>query len=353
MKKKIIIFSTVLVILACVIVMALLGFKLVDTIMYSSFYDIANDEFYIPDLLDGFVPQGFDYMESERVFLACGYMSDEDEASRIYVIDEDGEEYYYTELAESVTSKPYTGHTGGIAYFGDYVYITGSDGVDVFDLNAILDKSVQVAPKLGTVDMSAYKMDPAFCFIYNEELYVGSFHDGESYKDPEEHKIDIDGRDKNNATMLSFPLRAGDKSTYCVATTPNAIYSIPDMAQGACVIPEVLDNNGKVLESAKLVLSTSYGMSASNIYIHDIKKIEENTYPATISKEMIGVSVPLYVIDSQTLVDTIEAPPMAEEIVYLDGKIWIMNESASNKYIFGKFTTGNTLFSVNYPSTNK
>ena len=64
---------------------------------------------------------------------------------------------------------------------------------------------------------------------------------------------------------------------------------------------------------------------------------------------MIGVSVPLYVIDSKTLVDTIEAPPMAEEIVYLDGKIWIMNESASNKYIFGKFTTGNTLFSVNYP----
>ena len=349
MKKKIIIFSTALVILACVIVMALLGFKLVDTIMYSSFYDVANDEFYIPGLLDGFVPQGFEYMENKRVFLACGYMSDEGEPSRIYVIDEDGEEFYYTELYESVTSVPYTGHTGGIAYFDDYVYITGDKGIDVFDLNSILDKTVEIAPKLGTIDTSAFKMDPAFCFVYDDQLYVGSFHNGEEYKDPEEHKINIEGRDNNNATMLSFPLRVSQKTNYCVEKTPSALYSIPNKVQGVCIVPEVRDNSGKVLESAKMVLSTSYGMSASNIYVHDIDKIEGSTYGASISKEMIGVSIPLYVVDQQTLVNSLEAPPMSEEIVYLDGKIWIMNESASSKYIFGKFTTGNTLFSVNYP----
>ena len=66
MKKKIIILSTVLVILAAVLVVALLCFKLVDTIKYSSFYDIAENEFYIPDLMDGYVPQGFEYMEKER-----------------------------------------------------------------------------------------------------------------------------------------------------------------------------------------------------------------------------------------------------------------------------------------------
>ena len=73
MKKKIIILSTVLVILAAIIVIALLCFKLVDAINYSSFYDIAEDEFYIPGLMDGFVPQGFEYMEEEKVFLLCGY----------------------------------------------------------------------------------------------------------------------------------------------------------------------------------------------------------------------------------------------------------------------------------------
>ena len=316
---------------------------------YSVFYDIANDEFYIPGLLDGFVPQGFTYLEDERVFLSCGYMSDGDEPSRIYVIDEDGEEFYYTELTDSITSVPYTGHTGGIACFGEYVYITGSDGIDVFDINSILDESIEVAQKLGTVDTSAFEMDPAFCFVYEEQLYVGSFHDGEKYTDPEKHKINIEGRDKNNATMLSFTLSASDRANYNVSPTPNAVYSIPNKVQGVCVIPEVRDNSGKVTESAKMVLSTSYGMSASNLYVHDIAKIEENTYNSTISKEMIGVSVPLYVIDSQTQVNSLEAPPMAEEIVYYDGKVWIMNESASAKYVFGKFTTGNTLFSVNYP----
>ena len=67
------------------------------------------------------------------------------------------------------------------------------------------------------------------------------------------------------------------------------------------------------------------------------------------------MDVPLYYEDSASLVesDTVEAPPMSEEIVYLDGKIWIMNESACNKYIFGKLTTGNYLYSVEYPKKAK
>ena len=48
------------------------------------------------------------------------------------------------------------------------------------------------------------------------------------------------------------------------------------------------------------------------------------------------------------MVDTIQAPPMAEELVYLDGKIYIMNESACNKYIFGKFTYGYHVYAFKY-----
>jgi len=338
MKKKIIIISTVLVVLAVVIAVALLCFKLVDAISYSSFYDIAEDEFYIPDLMDGFVPQGFEYMAEEKVFLACGYMSDDDEASRVYVIDKDGERYYYTELTEVYLAENYTGHTGGIAYYGDYVYITGSDGVDVFSLTDILDESVEKTPLLGTVNTSKYNVDPAFCTVYDDQLFVGNFYDGEDYKGHADHKLTAEGRDENNAVMLSFSLLSSYMdSNYFVAPQPNAVYSIPNKVQGVCMV-----------DDGKIALSTSYGMSASNIYVHDLEKVIENTY--TGAKNMVGVdNIPLYVIDTKTLVDTIEAPPMSEEIVYLDGKIWIMNESASNKYIFGKFTTGNYLYSVQYP----
>ena len=37
---------------------------------------------------------------------------------------------------------------------------------------------------------------------------------------------------------------------------------------------------------------------------------------------------------------TFDAAPMAEEIVFVNGKLLIMSESASMKYIFGNFTGG-------------
>ena len=49
--------------------------------------------------------------------------------------------------------------------------------------------------------------------------------------------------------------------------------------------------------------------------------------------------VPLYVLDGSTLKGDIKLAPMAEEIVIENGKLYTMCESATNKYIFGKFTS--------------
>ena len=59
--------------------------------------------------------------------------------------------------------------------------------------------------------------------------------------------------------------------------------------------------------------------------------------------------IPLYVMGEADLFRTVSAPPMAEELVYLDGKVYVMNESASNKYVFGRFLSGTyvSAFKVN------
>lgn len=341
MKKKIILItSCILGAILLLSMIAVLTFKAIDAIKYGDFYGKAEKEFFIPGLMDGFVPQGFDYVEEEKVFLMCGYMTSG--ASRVYVIDKDGDHHYYVELLDGIGGK-YVEHTGGIAYYGDYIYITGTDGIDVFSFDEIISGKVKATPKLGSIDTSKYDLDPAFCFIYDGQLFTGSFHDGGAYKDPEKHKINFEGRDNNNAIMLSFDLLQTNKaSNYYVANTPSAIYSLPDKVQGICVT-----------DDGNLVLSTSYGISPSNIYVHSMEKVKGDSYQSR-SEAMIGVSgIPLYVIDSKTLVDTIVAPPMSEELVYLDGKIFIMNESASNKYIFGKLTTGNYLFSYKYPQVTQ
>ncbi len=383
MKKKIaIIAGIVFVVLLVLAMLAVLGFKLYDHIKYNDFYDVAEREYYIPGLMEGYVPQGFDYMEEEKVFLSCGYMSN-DKASRVYVISEDGDEFYYTELMAK-NGREYTGHTGGVAYYGEYLYITGSDGVDVFYLSDILDKSIPKAAHIGTIltcdveceDCDAGNCDehvgfgkgiginPAYCFIYDGELFVGSFHKDGDYNTPEKHHITTGAGDENKAMMVSFALGTGKFSKYGIygefsdktvdiLPTPVAAYSMPSFVQGVCVASyETLVEN-KMTTAQRMVLSTSWGLTTSRLSFYDLKKVRGTTSDY-ISKEY-GMDVPLYYVDSASLVesDTVEAPPMSEEIVYLDGKIWIMNESACNKYIFGKLTTGNYLYSVEYPKKAK
>ena len=51
---------------------------------------------------------------------------------------------------------------------------------------------------------------------------------------------------------------------------------------------------------------------------------------------------------NQNLENDIKTPPMSEEIVLIDGKLYQANESASNKYVFGKFTGGKYLYSSSF-----
>ncbi|MBQ8146884.1 MAG: hypothetical protein IJ039_08890 [Clostridia bacterium] len=334
MKKTLKIIGAILIAIFVLAMLVVLGFKAYDRIKYDSFYDHAEKEFYIPGLDEGFVPQGFEYMEEEHVFLACGYMSN-DKCSRVYVISDDGDEYYYTDLKRENTD-PYLGHTGGITYYKDCAYITGSDGIDVFDLNDILDPSIKFTYQRGTID--TFGIDPAFCYIYDGELITGSFYKAGDYETPVSHHYTTASGDTNKAMMVAFDLINSTKVEYYVDPKPVAAYSIPSFVQGVCVT-----------DDGKLILSTSWGLTTSKLHVHDLDKVFATTN-SDFAKTALGLeyNIPLYSVDSSTFVETIEAPPMAEEIVYLDNKIWIYNESACNKYIFGKLTTGNYLFSYKY-----
>ena len=49
-----------------------------------------------------------------------------------------------------------------------------------------------------------------------------------------------------------------------------------------------------------------------------------------------GHKAPLYFLDEATRVETLTVPPMAEGIESFEGRVYVSDESASNKYIFGK-----------------
>lgn len=325
----------VVIIIICVAAILLAAIRAGFTIAYISFYNNSNVEFTIPGLNDGFVPQGLDYVEDKDVYITCGYASKSGNSSMVYVIKADGSATK-TEL-KNEDGTNYTGHTGGIAYYKDYVYITGSSGCDVFSLSDILEGK-ESTKQLGEVKTPN---DPAFCNIYDGKFYVGSFYRAGNYVTPESHHLTTPAGDNNMALMTVYTL--DDSCEFGVGETPTAVYSLPSLVQGMTFT-----------DSGKIVLSTSYGLATSHLYVYDASMITTGTYTFSgIDEEsdtyyLNGTTVDLYYLDSASLVEDISAPPMSEEIVYRNGKILIMTEAASNKYIFGKFTGAWKLYSLNY-----
>lgn len=329
MKKLLKILLKVLIALVILVVVVLGAVKLVDWVAFSSFYSKSEVAYSMPGVNDGLVQQGFDYVEEDKVFLIAGYMAD-DSSSRVYVMREDGSTTF-TQLKKA-NGEDYTGHTGGIERNGDYVYITGGSGVDVFSYADIL-AGKESTKKLGAVKTYT---DPAHCYIYNGYLLTGSFFIEEDYETPAHERMETPSGDQNTSIITVFKL--DENSEFGVDPTPKAVISTRRCVQGMCIT-----------DDGKIVLSTSYGLSPSQLFVYDTTNLPmiEN-YTFTDGDKFTFEGLPLYYLDSASQVEVIQAPPMAEEMVYLNGKIYILNESACNKYIFGKFTSGYNLYAYQY-----
>ena len=318
MKKSIL--KRILIILAvtvAAILLILAGFSLFDRISYFSFY--ANSERYekMPGTWSGFVHQGYTKTDG-GTRLACGYMKN-GEASRVYILD-GNENDTFVEL-KNADGSDYAEHTGGIAVYGDVVYITGTVGMDIFSY-ADLSDGDGTATKISEIPTP---IDPAYCTVYNDCLFVGSYYHKGNYETGEDQRIITPAGDRNTAIITVYHLDG--ESGLPVSEAPDEIYSTTGLVQGLAFTDE-----------GDMILSTSYGISKSRLYIYDTQKAISDTV------DFDGKSIFITYLDSHCLKDVIIAPPMAEEIIYDNGTVYILNESASMKYLFGKLTSGNHIY---------
>ncbi|MBR2904203.1 MAG: hypothetical protein IKC37_06120 [Clostridia bacterium] len=275
------------------------GINLAKFGIYADYYAVKADVCTNPGLNDGFVCQGITYVEEEDKILVCGYMTDKS-ASRIYVTDKYGNSYYVS--LQKKDGSVFKGHAGGISYYGDKIYLANDDAIHVIPLSAVLTATsgatVSITQKIAVNNQAS--------FIYADEthLYVGEFHDGENYVT--EHPYETP-HGTNYAIVERFDLND--------LTQPDKVYSIPNKVQGFCYA------NGKI------VLSTSYGLADSHYYVYE----ESEAYD---SGEVLN-GAPVYFLGDCKR--DLKGPAMAEGLDYMDGKVITLTESASNKYVFGKF----------------
>jgi len=298
-----------------------------------SYYKVSKKVFLIPGNSKGFVAQGLCFVPDEKnsdsdsgsenetqgIFYITGYM-DDGSASPIYLVNKKTKKLIQTVKLSKPDGTDFAGHCGGLSIYGDKIYVAGGHDscLYVFD-----KKTVDTAENNSKV--SYEKVVPfggnndyigvAFTAVDDDLLIAGEFYRLPQYPVNPTHAFETkDGT--NHAIAIAFKLAEGGSTII-----PVRAYSLPDNVQGMTV------SNGVTY------LSTSWSLGISHIFEYDNNSInKENTI------NLLGYDLPLYILDSSSLIKDISAPAMAEEIVIIDDYFYLMNEAACNKYKFGKFT---------------
>lgn len=349
LKKALIIFGITLGAIIALVLVILIGVHALTPVVFNGFYFNADAEYVTPGIFDGLVPQGYAYVEEEDgdvVYLQCGYMADGVSASRIYVTKQmSGSSSYvpagYVELYNA-DGTPYTGHTGGITASDELVWLANDgDGDDncvwVLSLNEIVAKAMLNEEKIVLETSFKPESRSAFCFADENYLWVGEFHDPEKYPTKDTHKFEVSGG-TNSALVCAYKL--DEDSEYGIAYqqvgetdvfTPELCLSVTDQVQGFTKTPD------------GFALSSSYGVSPSHIRFYS--DVTKDAPDAAVSVN--GNDVPVYFLDADALTKDVQAAPMSEEIFVKDGKLYVLFESACQKYIFGILTHGIHIYSYN------
>ena len=316
----------IICIIVALVVLALAIFSLGENIVFSKFYSRADKAFKIPGLWGDSVPQGFEYIDESDIFLYTGYSKTHGEPSMVYIMPDDGEGKSRMVKLYDKDGSAFDSHVGGITIYGDYAYIADGNGVSLFELSDILDNDGK-ATRLDTIEVD---FGVAFVEIKGDRLYVGNFYRAVDYETPESHHITTPNGDNNTAIIYEYEM--SPDTSYPKSIYPVSAFSITDAIQGM-----TFGDFGEIF------LSSSWGLSKSHIYVYDPSQASVGTFTTPRGDE-----IPLTFLDSKCLTDDIIAPPMAEEIVYDEGELYIMGEAASMKYIFGKITGAQYVYAYEY-----
>lgn len=302
--------------------LAMGGVALYDTIAFNDYYKNSEKLYKIPGINDGYIPQGLAYSKKYDVFLNTGYMKKSSDASRIYISKEDGSDMKFVSL--KYKDELFTKHNGGIGIHGEMAYISTASKLYSLSMKDLVNANN--GDYVNILGEQKVHTNSSFCFASDSMMYVGEFCDDGKYKVDETHHIK-NGDQEHHALVLAYPF-IGD----IVSPLPQFGYSVLDCAQGMCIT-----------DSNKIVISTSRGLDASKLVSY---KVNANTKMSLFKNDDFLTPVVISFLGTNELVNEIKGPAMNEEIEYKDGYIYVNNESACNKYIFGKFTRAKYIYRI-------
>lgn len=297
-----------------------------------SFFEVADEEFAIPGLDDGFVPQGFTQISGYNKYLISGYM-DDGSPSRFYVIDGEKKQVEKYVTLNIDGEKKYDGHAGGVASYGNTLWTVSmaddSKGY-AFAFKASDVISAQDKEEIVIQDYFETYNNADCVFVKDNMLWVGEFYREKSHKTDEAHVKTTRTGDTHRAMAYAFEIdesyRGGVKNQF-----PEKALSLKNLCQGIDVTPD-----------GKFVMTSSFSLSDSTIYYFE-DVLSQDSEATT----QIGLTeIPMWFLDDEALIYSEKIPCMAEEIVVKDGRVYILFESACNKYKLVTRTRIDAVYSI-------
>ena len=280
----------------------------------------SDEAFAIPYSNKGYIAQGITYDKASDNFYLTGYMKD-GSASPIFVVNKTSRRLVNAVFMANPDGTPYAGHAGGLTLVDSKLYVAGSNDSCFY----VFDKAqVDKAPKESSVPYQQILdlangddgIKVAYCTTRGNLIFAGEFYRDPQYILSQKHQV-------QTADGVQYALSVGFEINDDGTSTAKIAYSTPIEIQGMC-----FDGND-------VYLTTSWGLGKSYVYKYNLNNITQSG-----TKLVCGQEVPLYLLTMTNMTVCYTLPPMAEEIECVDGQFYITNESASNKYIFGKFTGG-------------
>lgn len=276
------------------------------------FFNMASKEFEIPGLDTKFTPQGMTIIDGSDRFLICGYMTD-GTPSRFYLVSSGQVEKYFT-LTQA--EEDYDGHAGGVVSKGSTIWVVGDKHCYRFSLSDV--NRCDNGGKVAILDSFKTNNGADFVFESNGVLWVGEFYKQGKYETDASHKLTTRSGETNNALVFGYKIdESKGYGLVSQAPLPDKALSIRGLAQGIAVASD-----------GRFVMSTSYGLPDSNIYIYKNVLAEEKHGTVSIGMHTFD----MWFLDNDSLLNTINTPSMSEELVIKNDRVYVLFESGAKKY---------------------
>jgi len=286
---------------------------------YNRFFGMSQEGPIIPALMQDYVPQGMTYLKSED-WLLISYYSLKKEPSLITVVDRSSGKLVKSFFLYNQNKTAYTGHAGGLAASGKYVWISNDKKVYTLRISDIVDGKDR--SRLTFDGVYSVETNGSFVTFADDVLWVGEFARSD-YPTKDAHKMKARDEAQYSAWVAGYKL---DQTTGLIATAqkmkdgalvPDYILAIPNEIQG-------MDIGGD-----RIYLSRSYGRNnASNLFVYQNPLKEQ---PHALVQSLGNAPVPLWFLDGKNRTDNIFMPPTAEGIVSVNDVLYILYESGSSE----------------------